>query len=108
MVRGIGRDQLCGAPVMATDLRASASLVIAGLSAKRHHGNIENLSIILSRAMRIWWSNCKSWAQIFARSGSRRLGKREADPNDTAVGGIAVYLDYTFVIFYNLADYGQA
>ncbi len=33
VVRGIGRDQLCGAPVMATDLRASASLVIAGLSA---------------------------------------------------------------------------
>ena len=30
---GIGRDKLCGAPVMATDLRASASLVIAGLSA---------------------------------------------------------------------------
>ena len=33
VVRGIGRDMLCGAPVMATDLRASASLVIAGLSA---------------------------------------------------------------------------
>jgi UDP-N-acetylglucosamine 1-carboxyvinyltransferase len=33
VVRGIGRDRLCGAPVMATDLRASASLVIAGLSA---------------------------------------------------------------------------
>ncbi len=33
VVRGIGRDKLCGAPVMATDLRASASLVIAGLSA---------------------------------------------------------------------------
>ncbi|MCL1981289.1 MAG: UDP-N-acetylglucosamine 1-carboxyvinyltransferase [Proteobacteria bacterium] len=33
VVRGIGRDKLCGAPVMATDLRASASLVIAGLAA---------------------------------------------------------------------------
>jgi len=33
VVRGIGRDHLCGAPVMATDLRASASLVIAGLAA---------------------------------------------------------------------------
>ncbi len=33
VVRGVGRDMLCGAPVMATDLRASASLVIAGLSA---------------------------------------------------------------------------
>jgi UDP-N-acetylglucosamine 1-carboxyvinyltransferase len=33
VVRGIGRDKLCGAPVMATDLRASASLVIAALSA---------------------------------------------------------------------------
>jgi UDP-N-acetylglucosamine 1-carboxyvinyltransferase len=33
IIRGIGRDTLCGAPVMATDLRASASLVIAGLSA---------------------------------------------------------------------------
>ncbi|MCL2790606.1 MAG: UDP-N-acetylglucosamine 1-carboxyvinyltransferase [Desulfobulbus sp.] len=33
VVRGIGRDKLCGAPVMATDLRASASLVIAGLTA---------------------------------------------------------------------------
>lgn len=33
VVRGIGRDRLCGAPVMATDLRASASLVIAGLAA---------------------------------------------------------------------------
>lgn len=33
IVRGIPPKQLCGAPVMATDLRASASLVIAGLSA---------------------------------------------------------------------------
>ncbi|MBV5318259.1 MAG: UDP-N-acetylglucosamine 1-carboxyvinyltransferase [Desulfobulbaceae bacterium] len=33
VVRGIGSDKLCGAPVMATDLRASASLVIAGLAA---------------------------------------------------------------------------
>lgn len=33
IVRGIGRGKLCGAPVMATDLRASASLVIAGLAA---------------------------------------------------------------------------
>lgn len=33
VVRGIGQDKLCGAPVMATDLRASASLVIAGLAA---------------------------------------------------------------------------
>ena len=34
VVRGIDPDQLCGAPVMATDLRASASLVIAGLAAR--------------------------------------------------------------------------
>jgi UDP-N-acetylglucosamine 1-carboxyvinyltransferase len=33
IVRGSGRGKLCGAPVMATDLRASASLVIAGLAA---------------------------------------------------------------------------
>ncbi len=33
IVRGVSRDRLCGAPVMATDLRASASLVIAGLAA---------------------------------------------------------------------------
>ncbi len=33
VVKGISREQLCGAAVMATDLRASASLVIAGLSA---------------------------------------------------------------------------
>jgi UDP-N-acetylglucosamine 1-carboxyvinyltransferase len=33
VVRGIGRDKLCSAPVMATDLRASASLVITGLAA---------------------------------------------------------------------------
>ncbi|PIE56460.1 MAG: UDP-N-acetylglucosamine 1-carboxyvinyltransferase [Desulfobulbus propionicus] len=33
IVRGVGRERLCGAPVMATDLRASASLVIAGLAA---------------------------------------------------------------------------
>lgn len=33
VVRGIGRGRLCGAPVMATDLRASASLVVAGLAA---------------------------------------------------------------------------
>ena len=33
VVRGCGRDSLSGAPVMATDLRASASLVIAGLAA---------------------------------------------------------------------------
>ncbi len=29
-----GSDQLTGAPVMATDLRASASLVLAGLAAE--------------------------------------------------------------------------
>jgi len=33
VVRGVPLEQLCGAPVMATDLRASASLVIAGLAA---------------------------------------------------------------------------
>ena len=33
IVRGKPRKSLCGAPVMATDLRASASLVIAGLAA---------------------------------------------------------------------------
>ncbi len=33
IVRGIPAPRLCGAPVMATDLRASASLVIAGLAA---------------------------------------------------------------------------
>jgi len=33
VVRGIPPGKLCGAPVMATDLRASASLVIAGLAA---------------------------------------------------------------------------
>ena len=32
-VTGLGRDGLTGAPVMATDLRASSSLVIAGLAA---------------------------------------------------------------------------
>ncbi len=32
VVRGVVRDELCGAPVMATDLRASASLVVAGLA----------------------------------------------------------------------------
>ncbi len=30
----VGVDQLVGAPVMATDLRASASLVIAGMAAR--------------------------------------------------------------------------
>ena len=33
IVKGRPRESLCGAPLMATDLRASASLVIAGLSA---------------------------------------------------------------------------
>lgn len=33
IVKGRGRESLCGAPLMATDLRASASLVIAGLAA---------------------------------------------------------------------------
>jgi UDP-N-acetylglucosamine 1-carboxyvinyltransferase len=33
IVRGRRKEDLCGAPVMATDLRASASLVIAGLAA---------------------------------------------------------------------------
>jgi len=32
VVRGVSIENLCGAPVMATDLRASASLVIAGLA----------------------------------------------------------------------------
>jgi len=34
VVRGVEPAVLCGAPVMATDLRASASLVIAGLAAR--------------------------------------------------------------------------
>lgn len=34
VVRGVGRSGLSGAQVMATDLRASASLVVAGLAAK--------------------------------------------------------------------------
>jgi len=34
IVKGRKRSELCGAPVMATDLRASASLVIAGLAAQ--------------------------------------------------------------------------
>jgi UDP-N-acetylglucosamine 1-carboxyvinyltransferase len=33
IVKGCSRELLCGAPLMATDLRASASLVIAGLTA---------------------------------------------------------------------------
>ena len=33
VVRGISRDRICGSLVMATDLRASASLVVAGLAA---------------------------------------------------------------------------
>jgi len=33
IVKGRDREELCGAPLMATDLRASASLVIAGLAA---------------------------------------------------------------------------
>lgn len=33
VVRGLPLEKICGAPVMATDLRASASLVIAGLAA---------------------------------------------------------------------------
>jgi UDP-N-acetylglucosamine 1-carboxyvinyltransferase len=34
LVKGMGRDGFTGAPVMATDLRASSSLVIAGLAAQ--------------------------------------------------------------------------
>ncbi|MEK6201602.1 MAG: UDP-N-acetylglucosamine 1-carboxyvinyltransferase, partial [Desulfobulbaceae bacterium] len=34
VVKGVGRTGFYGAPVMATDLRASSSLVIAGLAAK--------------------------------------------------------------------------
>ncbi len=34
IVKGRKRGEICGAPVMATDLRASASLVIAGLAAQ--------------------------------------------------------------------------
>ena len=33
VITGIPRERLLGAPVMATDLRASASLVVAGLAA---------------------------------------------------------------------------
>jgi len=34
VVKGVGKTGFYGAPVMATDLRASSSLVIAGLAAK--------------------------------------------------------------------------
>jgi UDP-N-acetylglucosamine 1-carboxyvinyltransferase len=106
VVRGIGRDKLCGAPVMATDLRASASLVIAGLSAS---GTTEISRIYhLERGYENMVENYKGWALKFARSVSSRLRKREAEANDAAVDGIAVYLDETVVILGNLANNGQA
>ena len=42
VVRGVPAYQ--GAPVMATDLRASASLVLAGLAARGHDGGLARLS----------------------------------------------------------------
>ena len=39
-----GKDHLSGAPVMATDLRASASLILAGSGGRRHHGGLQGLS----------------------------------------------------------------
>ena len=42
MVRGVPR--LTGAPVMATDLRASVSLALAGLAARGRNGHQPRLS----------------------------------------------------------------
>lgn len=66
IVRGIGRNQLCGAPVMATDLRASASLVIAALAAsgkteisriyhleRGYENMVEKLCGVGARALRV-------------------------------------------------------
>ena len=44
VVRGV--SELSGAPVMASDLRASVALILAGSGRERHHGN--------SRAFIIW------------------------------------------------------
>lgn len=41
-IKGLGRRSLTGAPVMATDLRASASLVLAGLAA-RNETNVKRI-----------------------------------------------------------------
>jgi hypothetical protein len=67
VVRGV--DQLVGAPVMATDLRASMSLVLAGLAAK---GRPRSTGSTISTA---------------AMSGSRRSSRRSAPRSSAPATG---------------------
>ena len=57
--RIVGRETLQGAPVMASDLRASASLVIAGLVADGET-RVDRF-IILTVAMKISRGTCNAW-----------------------------------------------
>ena len=64
-----GCETLTGAPVMATDLRASASLILAGLAAE----NTTEVSRIyhLDRVMKILSRNWQRWVRISGASRSK-------------------------------------
>lgn len=62
IVRGV--EKLTGAPIMATDLRASASLIMAGLVAEERPKF--TASIISTAAMKSSKKNWHCWARTFA------------------------------------------
>ncbi len=68
VVKGV--DRLVGAPVMATDLRASMSLILAGLAAEARPRS--RASITSTAAMSGWRKSCRRWARI---SSGRATGK---------------------------------
>jgi len=72
IVRGVGKLQ--GATVMATDLRASASLVIAGLVAEGETESIESITSIAVRVHR--GRSSRSSARASSGFIERRRGPR--------------------------------
>ena len=67
------RRHLHGAPVMATDLRASASLVIAGLAAQAPPKS--SGSTTWTGATPAWWKNSRPWGRGSGGCRSRFWGR---------------------------------
>ena len=79
-----GPTKLTGATVMATDLRASACLVLAGLIAERPHRQC-CASITSIAATTVWTRSCARWAPTSgAPRGARETAASQARPRPSA------------------------
>ena len=85
----LGVDHLSGATVMATDLRASASLVIAGLCARRRDAR-SSASTTSTAAMRRWSASSRALgARSTYRRAAARRGRRASDRDAASSEGAA-------------------